>query len=183
MSVLTQSEMTIPINSEVSLTELRQEDKYARIAYLNEPEIYKNTLLIPFPYTPEDADAWYAYTQALDVKTGRQNWWAIRNDNDELIGEIGLNARFGSEAHKDELSCWLAVPHWNKGLMTDVVRRFAEHCLFKYNLIRLEAHIFVTDQPSQNVLKKAGFHREALLKDYFLKDGERIDGLLYSRVR
>ena len=50
--------MEIKINDKITLTEYRISDKTSLVKYLNDPDIYKNTLQIPFPYTEESAEFW-----------------------------------------------------------------------------------------------------------------------------
>jgi hypothetical protein len=56
------SEQIIEVNAVIRLSPLRSSDKPALIRFLNDQDIYNNTLRIPFPYREADADELSAST-------------------------------------------------------------------------------------------------------------------------
>ena len=48
----------IRINENISLSEITLNDVNSLLKYLNDPDIYKNTLRIPYPYKVEDKN-WF----------------------------------------------------------------------------------------------------------------------------
>lgn len=174
----------ISINPQVSLTAFLPGDQPNLIRFLNDPVIYRNTLMIPSPYTDVDAENWLHLVKKNLEENGVLCNWAIRHHETGVIGGIGAFLRSGLKGHRDEIGYWLAEPFRGKGLMTEVVTRFCEF-LFETRpeLLRLEAKVHHYNPASARVLEKAGFEREGYARKYAFKDGEAIDTILLSRIR
>ena len=150
---------------------------------IGDEEIAKNTLTIPHPYSPMDAEWWLANRGIADKGKIQRNW-AIRNQKGEVCGGIGFHLKYGPEAHKDEMGYWLMKSLWGKGLMSKAVGIFCEF-VFEKNpfLVRLEAPIFEGNERSARVLVKNGFKKEGRMRKAYLKNGEFIDSILYAKVK
>jgi [ribosomal protein S5]-alanine N-acetyltransferase len=166
------------VDHEITLTKFSSSDKPFMIKYLNDPEIYNTTLLIPFPYKEEDADGWLTRMAELDQK-GKQSNWAIRK-NGELIGAISRKELYGENAHKDEIGYWLARPFRGQGIMTRVVGSLCSYLIRQKGLIRIEAPVFEHNIASKIVLKKNGFEFEGTLRKFYLKNEKTIDADMYA---
>lgn len=176
--------MNIRINDEIILTKIFKKDKANLVRYINHPEIANNTLTIPHPYQPEDGDFFLNLIQRKQKETGKQFNWAIRHSEKGMIGSIGLlgGVALGNPA-RDGFGYWLAEDFWGKGLMTEVVNKFSDYCLGGRGLVRLEATVFSYNLGSIKVLEKNGFEREGIIRKAYLKNGEYIDGLLFSKIK
>ncbi len=175
--------MDIIINADYSMGRIKTSDRPALINYLNDEDIYRNTLQLPHPYREEDADWFISHTTLMERTEQRQKFWAIRNRSHELIGGIGMHFKYGKNAHKDEIGYWLAKPYRNQGIMTAAIITLCDHAFEHMGKFRLEATVFHFNKTSGRVLEKAGFEKEGLLKKYHFKDGELIDGILYAKVK
>ncbi|MEM6966700.1 MAG: GNAT family protein, partial [Bacteroidota bacterium] len=69
-----------------------------------------------------------------------------------------------------------------QGIMTEVVKKFADYCLTERGLSRLEANVFEHNVGSIKVLEKAGFEKEGYLKKAYLKNGDFINGYLFAKI-
>ena len=170
----------IVINDEIYLDQPNKKDRQNLILYLTDRQIYNNTLRLPFPYTAKDAEWWIKYVDENKKKSSMLLNFAIRDKSKQLIGGISYHMKYGLTSHKDEVGYWLARQYWNKGIMTDVVRKFCAYGFDSLNLIRIEATVFENNIGSYRVLEKCGFEYEGLLKKYYLKDGEFINVRLYA---
>ena len=175
--------MEIKINDTISLTEYRKSDKAALLKYLNDEDIYKNTLSIPHPYIEASADFWLNMVFEKYAKIGNKTELVIRDSQGEQIGGIGRLILSGLDSHTDEIGYWLAKPFWNKGIMTQVVSKFTEFCFEEFPLVRITAKVFIHNIGSSRVLEKAGFQKEGHLRKAYLKDGELLDAILYSKIK
>ena len=175
--------MDIPVSRGIYLTQITEADKPSLLKYINDPDIYKYTLKIPYPYKEEDADFWINFVEESRIKERVLKYWTIKNERDELIGGIGFNTKYGKLSHKDEIGYWLGKPFWNKGIMTDVVKKTCEIGFSEFNLTRIEATVFTRNTASKKVLYKAGFVLEGTLKKYYLKDDKFIDADMFARFR
>lgn len=166
------------IDHEITLTKFSVADKPLLIKYLDDEEIYNNTLLLSFPYTEKDADWWLERTEVLH-ETGKQLDWVIRKNN-ELIGAINRKELYGEDAHKDEIGYWLARPYRGQGIMTKVVSTFCAYLIRQKGLIRIEAPVFTHNVASVRVLKKNGFAFEGTLRKFHKKGIQLLDSDVYA---
>ena len=109
--------------------------------------------------------------------------WAIRNKQDELIGGVGHFLHTGATGESDEIGYWLGRPYWNKGIMTEVIKKFTDYLFDAYPFLRLEANIFAYNPASGRALEKAGFERQGYLIKHYLKNNEYLDAILYAKTR
>ncbi len=173
--------MKLKINDSFYISDIIATDKPAYLEYLQEKQIYDQTLAIPFPYTEADADWWIDHNlEATRSQNNRSVNWALRRADDKLIGGVGFFGHKIGRDHKAELGYWLAKPYWGKGLMTEAVRKVAAYAFSELELMRITANVFVFNQASARVLEKAGFKLEGLLRSHYKKDGKIFDGKLYS---
>ena len=176
---------TIKINDTIELTEVRETDKAALVQHLNDLTIFENTLMIPYPYTEENAEWFINYAREMEAKHGFVVKFAIRTEGVQ-IGGIGLmlNEK-DTQKHKAEIGYWLAKPYRGQGIMTAVVKGLVEHVFNTTPLTRLDAMAFAPNIASQITLEKAGFEREGFAKKYVLKpeNGVPIDVVLFGKMK
>jgi len=174
--------LIIKVNPDIYLTQISKEDKPHLIRHINDPDIYKNTLKIPYPYKENDADEWIAFVEKLKINEGVLKNWAIKSRSGELIGGIGFSGKYGLHSHKDEIGYWLGRSFWNKGIMTDVVQRVCDIGFTEFNLVRIEAYTFTYNIASKKVLIKTGFLHEGTLSKFHFKDGEFLDVDIFATL-
>ena len=174
----------IPINNLLRLTAFEPGDKPNLLLYMNDEELYNNTLRVPSPYTAADADTWLGICAGELAEHGRPLNWAIRHHSEGVIGGIGCFLRTGPEGHRDEIGYWLAAPYRGNGIMTTVIQSFCAW-LFdqRKSLVRIEAKVFSFNPASARVLEKAGFEREGFARKHTIKNGELIDVILMAKIR
>jgi len=168
------------LDKNFSLTPTRLTDAKALVTYLNDPEIYQNTLTIPFPYNATHAQDWLKMN---DVHNRRetQHTWAIR-EGENLIGCIGFAPESNpANPFRAEIGYWLGKPHWGRGIMTLAVKRFTEETV-KLGFVRLTAGVFDGNIASARVLEKAGYKCEGVSRKCYYKDGKFLDSLNYAFV-
>jgi RimJ/RimL family protein N-acetyltransferase len=172
--------MKIVVNDRVHLTEYRLSDSDALVQLLNDRDIYERTLRIPFPYTDADAEDWLAQVAVIVRQEGPQAHFAIRDDDDGLIGGCGFDRVQGSQKHRAEVGYWLGKRFWGQGIMTAVVRRLCRYAFEEFELTKITAHVFVHNPASARVLEKCGFQQEGYLRKHHLKDNKLIDARLFA---
>ena len=173
------------VNEDISLTGFRESDVDALVEYLNEPEIYKWTLRIPYPYTKSDAENWIAITGRGVKDNGCITSFAIRKNmvggSEKLIGSIGFvglkfeNGAIVDRIHRAEVGFWIARPFWNQGICSSVVKRACEQAFRDWKLFKITAEVFQGNIASERVLTKCGFKIEGELAAHYRKDGRLID--------
>jgi RimJ/RimL family protein N-acetyltransferase len=161
------------------LSRIVRTDKAAYLEHFADPEIARNTLAIPFPYTEADADWWL--DQCEKQASEPEKVFAIRERGGSLVGAIGIDGVLPAESHEAEFGYWLAKPYRGRGLMVHAIRVFADHAFQKLGLHRIYATPFVHNIASQRVLEKARFQREGLHRRHHLKNGVYLDAVVYER--
>lgn len=101
---------------------------------------------------------------------------------DYLVGTIGF---FGldKENKNGEIGFWVAKDFWNKGYMTEAVKLMTDYIfkILKYH--RVYAHFHELNKAVGKILGKAGYEKEAELKDALLsKDGKYYNDIIYGIV-
>ena len=168
----------IEISEGFYLSRIVRTDKAAYLEHFTDPEIARNTLTIPFPYTEADADWWLdqCETQACEP----EKMFAIREPAGYLIGAIGIMGDLPANSQSAEFGYWLAKSYRGRGLMTRAISAFANYAFQELGLNRLYAKPFTLNVASQRALEKAGFQREGLLRRHFLKNGVYLDAFIYG---
>lgn len=174
----------LKINDSLELTAFRAEDAPLLVAYLQDATIHANTLLLPNPYTASDAAFWLQHNEAIAQERGENLHFAIRY-NGHFVGSIGqMPNDKPTNKHKTEIGYWLARPFWGKGLMTTVVRSYADFLLSTNAILRVEATVFTHNTASARVLEKAGFEREGInLKSIYKPSTQQyFDTIMYAKI-
>ncbi|MES2731459.1 MAG: GNAT family protein [Bacteroidota bacterium] len=174
--------MQILIDSTLSLSQVTMADAPLLVKHLNHEKIFENTLMIPSPYTMNDAGWFITFVEERKQRYGRLNDWAIRDENGQLIGGVGFQVEHGIHSHKDAIGYWLAAPYWGKGISTKVVKVVTNIGFQEFGLRRIEAPIFPHNIASARVLEKNGFESEGILKNYHLKKNQPIDVKMYAKI-
>jgi RimJ/RimL family protein N-acetyltransferase len=171
----------IIISEDIELTRMYDEDAESIARHIHDKTIYKNTLKVPYPYLLEDAHQFLQHVKQFERDFEKQKDWAIRIHG-ELCGGIGLLFNFGVNSHRSEIGYWLTKSWRGRGIMQQVILKFSEFCFSVYGLVRLEAHVFLHNPASQQVLNRTGFEKEGLIKAAYIKDGEILDAMLFAKI-
>lgn len=132
----------------------------------------------PYPYTPEDADAWIEKCEAEDPPLS----FAILVDR-QVAGGVGCEPMGDIRTGTAEVGWWLTPAWWGRGIAALAVRRFVDYCLTELELHRVEAGVFLSNPASARVAEKAGLVLEGIGRDAYLKKGQLVDRLSYSLAR
>jgi RimJ/RimL family protein N-acetyltransferase len=152
------------------------------VLYLNEPDVYNNTLSLPNPYTTKDAQNFISLSNQKNAEFGRKLTLHIRNAERKLIGGISILGNYGKTTHKEEIGYWLAKPYWNQGIMTETIKAFVNYVLENKEIKRIEARTFEHNISSQRVLEKCNFEYEGIMKKAFHKNGKYYNAKQFALV-
>ncbi len=149
---------------------------------ISDVEVARNTLIIPYPYTKNDARKWIRHNLRLSKKRKPEEVNFAIDIEGEVVGGIGL-ARINRTDNNAEIGYWLAREYWKRGIMTKAVRQIAKFGFEKLKLKRIYAYIFVSNRASKRVLHKAGFELEGKMKKCKLKKKKYYDAFLYAKIK
>jgi RimJ/RimL family protein N-acetyltransferase len=152
------------------------------LALLNDPEIARWTLRIPYPYAAVDAREFFRRGRK-SARTGRSlSLHVVRRSDRALVGGIGLND-IDPEHHRAEVGYWIGRPYRGQGYAREGLRSICRLAFGRLGLDRIEAGIFPGNVASARVLRAGGFRREGVLRRSVRKEGIPTDVVLYSRLR
>ncbi|WP_306252838.1 GNAT family N-acetyltransferase [Parvularcula sp. IMCC14364] len=118
---------------------------------------------------------------AHDIRAGTARpYFIFRTRDDALVGGCTLsNIRYRA-AMTATLGYWVGAEHTRCGYAFAAVCAVVTHAFELLGLTRVEAACLVHNQPSANLLTKAGFRQEGLARQYLQIDGKRQDHLLFA---
>jgi [ribosomal protein S5]-alanine N-acetyltransferase len=165
----------------ISLRKLVREDASSLQYHADNALVHRNMFDgFPHPYTLNDALAWCcegAHTQQMGYV------WGIEYET-QIIGCIGLVPESGWLRCNAEIGYWIGQAYWGRGITTKalaLVMLWAESS--QSEITRFYAPIFSWNDGSQGVVRKNGFHKEAVWKKSAIKSGEVIDRVVWAKYR
>jgi len=168
------------MNSNFLLREWRLSDKRMLAENANNINIWNNVRdYFPHPYTEDDAEQ---FIRMVMDKPKPPTDYAIEIDG-QAVGGIGVVPQ--TDVHKItiEIGYWLGEKYWNRGIMTNAVKQMVEYTFENFPVTKIFAPIFDFNISSMRVLEKAGFIREAVLKNSAIKNGKTIDLYYYGFIK
>jgi len=133
----------------------------------------------PYPYTIKDANN---YIQAAINDDQSAKLFAI-DINGLAIGSIG--AIFKNDVYRMnvEIGYWLAEEYWGKGIATTSILLIVKYIFDNFDTIRIYAETYADNIGSRKALEKAGFRKEARLKNSIIKNDIIRDSIIYALLR
>ena len=145
------------------LRKFKRGDEISLIKNINDKEITSNTSSIPYPYKKKDAFSWININLKLHkLKKPPAMNFAI-DINGEVAGGIGL-IEIDRKHNNAEIGYWLAKKYWNKGIMTNAIKKVLILGFNELELKRIYAYVYPFNKGSKRVLEKTGFLFEGRLK-------------------
>lgn len=132
----------------------------------------------PHPYTYESGKG---YIEMVG-KDNPTRVFAIEIEG-EAAGSIGIFPQTDIHEKSAEIGYWLSEKYWRNGIMSSAVRDIVKYGFDTFDIVRIYAKPFSSNERSQRVLEKAGFALEARLKKALYKNGEFMDELIYVRFK
>lgn len=110
-------------------------------------------------------------------------FFIFERERKRLVGGITLSNLRRGVAQSASIGYWIGAPFARKGYMFDALRLTISYAFDKLALNRVEAACLVHNRPSRNLLVKAGFCEEGLLRKYLCINGKWQDHISYSLVK
>ena len=161
----------------VELKQFSEKHIPALCELLNNENISKWLLQIPFPYTLQDAEFWINKCKE-NPEEKKDFAFAIETEG-SLIGGIGLHIK---SEHSAEVGYWLGEKHWGKGYMSEALKEITSYGFNELSLVRITAHVFEGNIRSEKLLIKNGYEYEGFLKKSHKKGDIYFNTKLYAKV-
>ena len=128
------------------------QDAPALFRAIGDERIVRNLATAPWPYRPEDAEAWLATERG----PCEPSLLVFRRTDSapELIGAVGFGRKPGGEI---DFGYWIGRYHWGRGYATEAGRAVLKAARHSLRLKRLHAGHFLDNPASGRVLAKLGF--------------------------
>jgi RimJ/RimL family protein N-acetyltransferase len=138
----------------------RESDVDAVFQACQDPEI-RRWVPLPDPYTRESAEFFVRSYVAHGSASGSYTVWAIRIDDDPLIGVVEVRKDEG--AGSASTGCWLAPAPRGHGYMREALKRVVEYALDPAGLgfTRLRWESLEGNEASRRLAESVGFVFEA----------------------
>ncbi|GAB3909194.1 GNAT family N-acetyltransferase [Mucilaginibacter boryungensis] len=133
----------------------------------------------PSPYTIADAEAWVRLWQNHEPIIN----FAIADENDEVIGGVGLELREDIYRKTPLIGYWLAEPYWGKGIMPQAIKLVCGYAFAELDMICVLAFVLSKNPASGRVLEKAGFTKAGIIPRSVIKDNVVMDEHVYCLNR
>lgn len=171
--------MIIGKDREVVLRELTQRDIPKLAEYANNIKVSINLRDgFPSPYTIEDAINFIDRVNAQNPKT----FFAIEYRGD-YVGNISLSVGPDVYRKSAEIGYFIGEPFWNKGIATKAVNLITEFGFEHLDIVRIYTGVFEFNKPSQRVLEKCGFVKEAVFEKAICKNGKIYNEIRYAKIK
>jgi [ribosomal protein S5]-alanine N-acetyltransferase len=108
--------------------------------------------------------------------------WGIEDkETQKIIGTVGF-VYWNNKQSRGELAFALSREYWNKGIMSEVVRRIIQFGFEEMKLVRIEARCSLMNIGSSRVMEKCGMEFEGILRKHIFIKGTFQDLKLYSII-
>ncbi len=114
---------------------------------------------------------------------GKDGPWGIEyRETGRLVGSIHL-MKVSVQHNKAEIGFVLSRPYWNKGLMSEALKRVLEYSFEGIGFNRIEGLCLVDNQAGKGVMEKVGMQQEGVLREHLFQKGEFRDFIVYSMLK
>lgn len=145
------------------LREINEEDEKDLIENINNLNVSRYLVLVPYPYKKKDAKWWINKCKKNAKEKPRTNY----NFNIELklkrgiIGAVGLGKvdKFQGTA---TLGYWLGEKYWKQKIMSEATKEVLDFAFNRLKLRRINVSAYIKNKPSNNLIKKMGFKHEGM---------------------
>ena len=168
------------MNQSFELREWQLSDVASLAENANNINIWNNVRdYFPHPYSEKDGKE---YIEMVLSQPKPATILAIDVEG-KAVGSIGIILQTDVERISAEIGYWLGEKYWNKGIVTEAIKQMLTYAFANFPLQKIYAPIFDFNIASQKILQKAGFEREAILKQGAIKNGKIIDLHYYSFIK
>ncbi len=135
------------------------------VELMDDWDVVRWLVVVPFPYTKRDAEEFYATTERTNAEGAPQFYAIALKSNNHLIGGVGLHPPRGS-GHVEgdvEIGYWLGKDYWGHGFMSEAVHAVAALGFARPTTRALVATTSPNNKASQNVLRKLGMREGEIM--------------------
>ena len=166
--------MSIIINTErLTLKKIEKKDLKILINHLNNWNVVKWLVNVPYPYTLNDAEKW------LD-KSSKEELALNIYLKSILIGGITINKRTSNNT--PVLGYWIGEEYWGKGYAIEACNSLISYFFLNHSGNKLYASHMLKNEKSKKILLNLGFQKVSEGKIFSLSKNTEVDDVNYELV-
>lgn len=114
-----------------------------------------------------------------------ENWAIVLKESGRVIGQIGISSDENrGKYYAKYINYMLSSDYWNKGYMTEAVKRVTKYLFEVMNIDLLTIFFFPHNVRSKRVAEKCAFKYETTIKQARkIYDGQVFDTVVYSMFK
>ncbi len=159
------------------LRKLKRSDADSILKYVNDEEVVKCTLNIPYPYTKRDA-ARFVNESIRKWREGKSYIFGVVIDR-EVVGICSL-ANVDKSSRHGTLGYWLGRNFWGKKIMSRASEAVVNFGFKELKLHRIGVGHFDENKASQRIIEKLGFKLEGTEREKIFRFGRWHNHLCYG---
>lgn len=173
-----------PLKTErLTLRPLRPDDAESLHRLVNDWEVTRTLVEIPYPYPRDLADEWIAST-ARELAEGTAYHLAItgqEGNKETLVGAIGL--RLDRANRVGRLGYWVGRAYWGHGVATEAAKRLTSWAFANLPMDRIATDVAEGNAASVAVLRRIGFQQVGSGTRESITNGGHHAVLLFEATR
>ena len=155
------------------LRRLQMDDAPHIVELAGDYDVAKMTLNIPHPYPPESASHFIEGSQEAWDEQEHYAFAIVSKESDTFMGVIGIIPE--RQHRRAEVGYWIGKPFWNRGYVTEALKRVIQFGFEDLDLNRIDAAYRVDNPASGRVMEKVGMQLEGTFRQMTIRDGEFSD--------
>lgn len=163
------------------LRKINMNDAKDLFAYGSNPEITKYVCWQTYK-SKEDAVSFINKTLEQYSNGAVSPWGIVIKEHNKLIGTCGF-IRYDPDHNKGELAYALSCDYWNKGIMTEAVKKIIEFGFENMDLNKVQARCIKENIGSEKVMIKSGMKFDGILRNDILLKDNYFDLKVYSILK
>jgi RimJ/RimL family protein N-acetyltransferase len=160
-----------------------RKDVKSLIRNINNLNVSRWLLVVPYPYTKKDALWWVNHCAEKAGEKPRTSYeFNIQlRDEEGIVGGVGVT-KINRAQKTGVVGYWLGEDYWRQGIMSEAFERVLDFAFSRLKLRRLEGEVFTGNKASAGLLKKFGFQYEGTRRQACVckANGEIHDAEIYG---
>lgn len=139
------------------IREWKNSDMKSLIENINNINVTKYLLVVPYPYTKKDAKWWLNHCMKELKKKPRKSYQfaiALKRDN-KLIGGMGFSD-INDFSNTGEIGYWISEKCWGQGMTSEAIEAVLRLAFKKLKLRRVNWPVFIENKASNHLATKFG---------------------------
>jgi ribosomal-protein-serine acetyltransferase len=175
--------MTIKVDTEIELRQLKQSDSIDIFNAINTQRDYLGKWLPFVAFTKELSDTAKFVDSVVNATEDRFEYVFTIRKRDEFVGLVGFKGT-DKQNKKTEIGYWLSEKHQKQGIVTKSVSKLCDFAFNHQGINRIQIKCAIENKSSINIPKKLGFKFEGIERQGELLTGDVYADLeVYSKIK